>query len=128
MSYELSWQQENVIVLHLEGLITLKEIESFSREIAGHLDTGEPPVYLIIDAFEIRDFPRNVISLNAATLPLFGHPALSWVAIVLQDRIAQYLATLVGQISGNRLATFRTRAEADAFIEKQRSVIGHAAV
>ena len=128
MPYELSWQQNNVLILHLEGLITLKEIESFSRDIVDHLNASEPPIYLIIDAFGVRDFPKNVAQLRSATMPLFGHPALHWIAIVLQDRIAQYLATLVGQISGNRLAAFRTMAEADAFIERQRSVYTHAAV
>jgi hypothetical protein len=110
------------MILRLEGAITLKEIEAFSREIVEHLNTSTPPIYLTIDAFGINDFPKHVVQLRAATMPLFGHPALHWVAIVLQDRIAQYLATLVGQISGNRVAAFNTRAEAEAFIEKQRSV------
>ena len=122
MPYEVAWRQPGKLAfVRVYGDFTIEELEQSVHELVSHLDQGEPPIYILADATELEAYPLNIAHLNKAVRPLMQHPALHWIAAVIQSPTTNFFANTVAQLTAAKLASFKTLEQAEAFIAKQQA-------
>ena len=118
MSYEVKWLVENRIVHVLNtGVANADDIVNSMREAIALLDSGEPPVHMIVES----QTEGSDISLSNLLTIIRNNPKstnIGWAVFVSENKMNRFFGSMGTQISGIQTKTFQTMAEAIAFLQR----------
>lgn len=118
MSYELYWYvDKRVIGTRYEGEVTLEEMVANGNEMEAYLQTGEPPLFLLIDMRDIKKFPLNFKSMleGMETYRSKDNP-VGWTIVISRSRFFSFFGVMASKVVGVPMHSCQTLEEANAFI------------
>lgn len=125
MLKDISWQQTGrVIVVTLEGLLTLDDVQQMKARANAMVDAdGQPPmVHIIVDASQRGEFAkdlRNVRNFRDVMRQANDDEALAGWSIVVDsnpDIIMRFVVNTVMQVLGRRFRVYTNMDEALDFL------------
>lgn len=79
MSQSIDWLiPGRVIHVRLEGAISLEQMRAGNQELIEALDSGQPPIHVLIDDQALVSIPAS-LRQHQLTMNFLRHPALGWV-------------------------------------------------
>lgn len=119
MPFEISWQHENRVILgRYYGVMSLDDLVNWDTSVAQYLNTGTPPIHLILDVSEVTKFPTNVLQLRNH-LNNLSHPSKGWTLLVGSSSLINSLTTIVTQLAHSKFRPFKTTSAALDFLAKE---------
>jgi hypothetical protein len=103
--------EDQVIISHIVGDISLDEIKRASEEISALIDTGTEKVHLFVDVKALGRFPFDLIGLRKTAVYL-QNPKLGYIAVYGASRMAGNFAQMLISLSGVQARFVRDYAEA----------------
>jgi hypothetical protein len=105
MPYEIQWHKApRILVSRFSGHITLEEVAQANRDTITLLQSGQPPVHLIVFVDEMLSGPIQVKTLVEHTTFL-KEPQLGWMVQVSNNKMWSFLASIVSQLAFKRIRT-----------------------
>lgn len=114
MPYEVRWYYpQRILLLRVYDTVTVEDIGLFGVKIREFANEAIPPMYTIIDALDVKQFPTNLNQLRqAATME--RHPNVVWTILVSQNKLINFITSVFTQLSG---VTFRAFDSMEAAVE-----------
>ena len=123
MAYQLNWLLENRVLLQVAyGEITLEELHKMARELNDFLQMGTAPIHIIVDARQLKLFPRGVLP-NYHAYKNLNPKQLGWVIQVSDNQLLKYLASTVSHLIGFNLRTFTDMPAALEFLKQAEAAL-----
>jgi hypothetical protein len=122
MPYTLSWYKPNLVMhVKITGKFSEEEMFEYPEKIRDeYLPAGKAPVHLIIDIFDIEEYPRNISIIQKAVSIFQQHPSMGWVVLVgFNNPLTRFIANINLQIFG---LSFRFAATMEEAIESLTKV------
>jgi len=88
-----------------------------ARESLEYIRDGDAPVYVITDLRQMKKRPNNISTLKDA-LALFQEPNLGMIYLIHSDKLANFIATTMAQISRKELRAYRDPTRAIEVLQK----------
>jgi len=118
VAYQVKWLVENRIVHVLNtGVANADDIVNSMREAIALLDSGEPPVHMLVES----QTEGSDISLSDLLTIIRNNPKSSnigWAVFVSENKMNRFFGSMGTQISGIQTKTFPTMVEAIAFLKR----------
>ena len=117
MSYSVSWYiEKQVVYLKVFDTITAEDVINLNRETMMNLEMGVPPVHLIIDTLDIREYPSNLrwVMRLIKTNPV--RPS-GWNILIQNNNAVRVLASAILGLLRLPLYTCSTLEEAQNFLQ-----------
>ena len=113
MSHTVEWLlSERVILVNLEGDLTIDDLEDFSNDIVSLLEEGQSPVHIMISDANVGKIPVQLNQVQKK-LGFIRHPALGWlVAVGEVNPLINYIVPTIMKIAGVSYA--RRHSQEDA--------------
>lgn len=118
MTYQVSWLLEKRIVYVLNtGVANAEDIVNSTQEAVTLLDSGNPPVHMIVHT----QTDRNDISLGDLLTIIRNSPSsknIGWAVLVSESKMSRFFGSMASQIGGAQTKTFSTMPEAIDFLKR----------
>lgn len=109
MAYQMDWLvPDRVVYYKVEGDLELPEMDAVSKDLFARLEQSPSRVYIIANTIGLTDVPKNVPAVRTLTQPFLMHPRLEAFLLTSGNPIVNFLGTIVSQVIGARLMTFKT--------------------
>jgi hypothetical protein len=120
MPVENSWLVENRVMLtRLSGHVTIDDLVQNAREGTLMIESGIKPVYSLVDASRIEQFPLRLNQMHAVS-EQGSSDKLDWIIIYgIPNRFISFLATTFVQVIQKRYKVVGTLDEAMAFVNSR---------
>jgi hypothetical protein len=120
MPVENSWLIENRVMLtRLSGHVTIDDLVQNAREGTLMIESGIKPVYSLVDASGIEQFPLRLNQMHAVS-EQGSSDKLDWIIIYgIPNRFISFLATTFVQVIQKRYKVVGTLDEAMAFVNSR---------
>jgi len=120
MPVENSWLiKDRVMLTRLYGHISVEDMVRNAREGTAMIESGVAPVYSLVDASGIDQFPLRLNEMKSIS-EQGSSDKLGWIVIYgIPNRFISFLATTFVQVIGKRYKVVATFDEALAFVNMQ---------
>jgi altronate dehydratase len=121
MPYKLEWyQEERIAYFELIGDVTAGELETACTRLRDeYLDTGTPPIHVIVDPRGINSHPNDVRAIHRATQLYAEHKNLGWLLIIgVENRVSIFLANIALQSFKRNFRMVASLEDADAVLQR----------
>jgi hypothetical protein len=121
MPYKLSWYLEGRIAQStLTGSVSIEEMEAYNQDLIDkYLNVGQPPVHIISDTRDMRQFPTSLIKVKEINEKWLRHPNLGWAVVVGNSNILlNFLAAAVTKMIGVNYRMVATHEDAIVTLKK----------
>lgn len=106
MSYRLSWLVDNrLLYTKIWNEYTLDELVQVEEEGKILIRNGTPLVHLLIDFRLMTEYPSNLREIVARS-SVFREPNAGWVVVLTNNRMVQFLTSIVAGVSQARFRAF----------------------
>lgn len=96
----VSWLVEKrVILVTLKEHVNLEDIKVINETIIDHLNEEEADVHIIVDLKKLLTFPNTLQSLHKV-LTFLQHPNLGYNITIADNRLMQFVSTVINRILG----------------------------
>lgn len=120
------WLVENQIVLMMvEGDITLESLSSGLEELRTYLDSSEAIfVHVLLDDQQVGAVPPSLLQLRQVAVEMLSDTKIGWVLSVRKNKpIVDFFASILTQIMKIRYRRMETMHEALAFLQDQDATL-----
>lgn len=115
MSHMVDWMIEGrVIMVQGTDVVTAPEMEEQIEQVRQLLDTGQPPVHLIVDTSKTRIVPRNLMTIRNIR---YRHPSIGQLFFVGSGR-GLLTGTIIARLNGINSRNFNTLSDALLYLER----------
>ncbi len=129
MSYEVrSLIDRRVVLVVVEGTVTLSEVRAGGQQVDALISAGEAPVHVIIDITRMTDYPLSPSRIFEAS-PFLRHPDLGYIpAYGVTSLLLNTLLQVIGLMAPFEYRVVQSLADALDFLRAQDSRIDSRAV
>jgi hypothetical protein len=114
-AYLIPYIPERVYYLHVQGIFSDAELSIVDAEIFALMEQSTVPlVHFVVNQQQLSQLPSIQ---SQSKLKIGRHPKLGWVLVIGDNKLMQFLSTVVAGIFKARLRYFATFAEAVAFLQ-----------
>lgn len=112
MAYLFQWHiPERVYICRIVGDLTEDDITGAVDAAFAYVRSGQPPVHVLADVRELGKRPNNISKLRDV-LAFFREPNLGMTCLIHTDKMTNFIATTMAQISRTELKAFSDPAKA----------------
>lgn len=116
--YTTEWRIDRRVILTVvkSSDLTIQDMCEINQALVDLVRVGEPPlVHAIIDCRGIEKFQMNIPSISRI-LTFLEEPRMGWILIVSDDKLINFVASLVTQLAGTRFRNFSSVENAWDFL------------
>jgi hypothetical protein len=118
MAYELSWVvPSRIMLIKLEGEVSIEEMTQMIDETHAHVNSGQAPVHILIDAANLHNKPVNFQQINQISTSM-ANPSTGWWVLVNAGKMVGFTASVLSKLVGVKLKTAATIKEARTILER----------
>lgn len=118
MPYQVFWYIENrVIGTRFYGDITATELATHRESLKVYIQTGIPPLFLLIDMREVTKFPLQFNAMLKEISEYRSHNhQIQHMLVLSSNRLINFFNVLAARTVDIPVTTFKTQEEADTFL------------
>jgi hypothetical protein len=111
MAVEISWHiEKRMILVDVDGNLSIEELEQMSKDIETLLDEGEAPVHIIFDLSHASPRPVKASEISKAS-QFLKHPKLGLHSMISSNRLINFLGIVVHNMMGSSQAYVTNKLE-----------------
>ncbi len=118
MAFELSWViPSRVLLIEVEGVIPTDELLRLVAEVHTHVDAGQAPVHMLIDATNLINRPINLQELSQLSKSM-NHESIGWSVMVKPAKMIWFATSILSKLMQKKMKS--AESIEDALIILQR--------
>lgn len=120
MSFQIVWcLDQRIVSVQMSHIVTKEEAFQLGREIEQYVKAGTPPVHVVVDALELKQYPMNIGLLRDASRYLFSSKCGWAIMVGHNNSLTRFLASAVTQMAH---VNFRIAADWDEALATLKKV------
>ncbi|MBA3869957.1 MAG: hypothetical protein H0X30_12490 [Anaerolineae bacterium] len=118
MSYELSWIiPSRVLLIELEGTVPTDEMIRLNSESLAHVDAGQAPVHILIDATNLNNTPVNLHELSELSKTMH-HEGIGWLILINPAKMVSFATSILSKLLQKKMKSADSIQEALMLLER----------
>ena len=118
MAYELSWViPSRVLLIELEGTVPTDEMIRLNSESLAHVDAGQAPVHILIDATKLNNTQVNLHELSQLSKTMH-HDGIGWLILINPAKMVSFATSIVSKLLQKKMKSAESIEEALTILQK----------
>lgn len=124
MPHTTAWYiEKRIIYFHINGIVTMDEVEEVNAEILALIEAGDAPVHLIVNDANAEKMPINIRELSTQ-FAYVKHPKTGYlVGAGETNMILAYIIRMVAKTIGVNIVRRKTFADVIDYLRKLDSTL-----
>ena len=124
MAYTFSWVvPQRILLIELEGEVKVEEMSPLVDETHAHVNSGQAPVHILIDANKLMNRPVNFQQITQLSKSM-SNPATGWWIIMNPGKMVWFTASVLSKLLGVKLKSAESTQEALSILQRVDLTLG----
>ena len=124
MAYTFSWVvPQRILLIELEGEVKVEEMSPLVDETHAHVNSGQAPVHILIDANKLMNKPVNFQQITQLSKSM-SNPATGWWIIMNPGKMVWFTASVLSKLLGVKLKSAESTQEALSILQRVDLTLG----
>ena len=124
MAYTFSWVvPQRILLIELEGEVKVEEMSPLVDETHAHVNSGQAPVHILIDANMLMNKPVNFQQITQLSKSM-SNPATGWWIIMNPGKMVWFTASVLSKLLGVKLKSAESTEEALTILQRVDLTLG----
>ena len=124
MAYTFSWVvPQRILLIELEGEVKVEEMSPLVDETHAHVNSGQAPVHILIDANKLMNRPVNFQQITQLSKSM-SNPATGWWIIMNPGKMVWFTASVLSKLLGVKLKSAESTEEAIIILQRVDLTLG----
>ena len=124
MAYTFSWVvPQRILLIELEGEVKVEEMSPLVDETHAHVNSGQAPVHILIDANMLMNKPVNFQQITQLSKSM-SNPATGWWIIMNPGKMVWFTASVLSKLLGVKLKSAESTQEALSILQRVDLTLG----
>lgn len=119
MAYTLvTFPEQRLYFTRYSNGVSLDDVRDNSNRLVSLLDEAPQRIFVVADSRSVTSYPNKLQELVRMMAKFLQHENTFYFILITDNRIVDFLASVITQVSGTKLATFHSVREALEFVSR----------